>query len=204
MIKKISVGVMMQTNCYILYDEGTKEAIVIDPGYEDKDITDFICENGLKVNLIYLTHCHFDHIFGVDWLKKCINVPVVCLAEEKENLMNEDINLGKAIIQKAVMVTPDKVVADGDKIDVGNLKFKVLHTPGHTSGSSSLYGGGILISGDTLFKGTYGRCDLPTGSLYEMTKTLKEKIFKLPDNTVVYPGHGEITTIGAEKDDIEF
>lgn len=203
MIEKIPVGVLMQTNCYIVYDKDTKDAIVVDPGYEDNRITDFISKNNLKVKYIYLTHCHFDHIFGVKWLKKCVNAPVICLDKEKDNLMNEDINLGKAILQKPIVIIPDKVVAEGEEIDVGKLKFKVLHTPGHTSGSSSLYGEGILIAGDTLFNGTYGRCDLPTGNLYEMTKTLKEKLFKLPSNTIVYPGHGEETTIGNEKEDIE-
>ena len=98
----------------------------------------------------------------------------------------------------------DKVFFENDEIEVGNLNFKVIHTPGHTSGSSCLYGDGMLISGDTLFKGTYGRCDLPTGNIQDIVKSIKMKLYELPSNTVVYPGHGETTTISNEKQSEEY
>lgn len=202
MIKKISVGIM-PTNCYIVYDDKFKEALVIDPGYESEEITKFIKEEELNVKYIYLTHCHFDHIMGVDWLRNELKVPVACLDKEEDNIKDEDITMGKDIILKEITVVPDKIFFENDEIQVGTLNFKIIHTPGHTSGSSCLYGNGILISGDTLFKGTYGRCDLPTGNLYEIKKSIKTKLFELPNDTVVYPGHGETTTIGEEKQNEE-
>lgn len=203
MIKTISVG-MMPTNCYIVYDENLKEALIVDPGYESKEIVDFIKQKELKVKYIYLTHCHFDHILGAKWLKEQINTPIACLDKEEANIKDEDITMGKALLMKSIILNPDKVFFENDEIQIGNLVFKVIHTPGHTSGSSCLYGEGILISGDTLFKGTYGRCDLPTGNVYEIMKSIKTKLFELPDNTIVYPGHGESTIISHEKQDEYF
>lgn len=204
MIKKISVGNLIETNCYIIFDENTKDSMVIDPGEKSERITDFINENGLKVKYIYLTHCHFDHVMGALWLKEHVNAPIAILDREKDNLEDIDVNMGKAMGVTPICITPDKVFFEGDEIQIGELNFKVIHTPGHTSGSSSLYGEGILISGDTLFKGTYGRCDLPTGNLYEIVKSIKEKLYILPSDTVVYPGHGGETTIFNEMKTDEF
>lgn len=197
MIKCILTGIM-PTNCYILYDNDYKEAMVIDPGYEASEIVNFIKENGLKLKYIYLTHCHFDHIMGAAWLKEQIDAPISCLDKEKENCNDENITMGKVAILKSITVKINKVFFENDEIQIGNLNFKVIHTPGHTSGSSCLYGDGILISGDTLFNGTYGRCDLPTGNIQDIIKSIKTKLFTLPDSTIVYPGHGEATTIGKE------
>jgi len=203
MIKTIPVG-MMPTNCYVVYDETLKEALVIDPGDESEEIVKFIEENELKVKYIYLTHCHFDHILGANGLKNRLNVSIACLDKEEENIKDEAVTMGKTILLKEITLIPDKVFFENDEIQVGNLNFKVIHTPGHTSGSSCLYGDGMLISGDTLFKGTYGRCDLPTGNIYEIMKSIKIKLFALPDDTAVYPGHGETTIIGRERQNEEF
>lgn len=204
MVKKIPVGKIMETNCYIVFDEMTKEAIVIDPGYPDEAIVKFVEENNLKVMYIYLTHCHFDHILGAKWLKDRLKVPIACLDKEEANIKDENITMGKELIFESVTLTPDKLFFENDEIQIGNLNFKLIHTPGHTSGSSCLYGDGVLISGDTLFKGTYGRCDLPTGNLHEIIKSINTKLFELPADTVVFPGHGENTTIGTEKNNSEF
>lgn len=203
MIKSISVGIM-PTNCYIVYDNEEKEALIVDPGYESEDVVKFIEDNNLKVKYIYLTHCHFDHILGATWLKEQLNSPIACLDKEAENLKDENVTMGKEILSKAITVSPDKVFFENDEIEVGNLNFKVIHTPGHTSGSSCLYGDGMLISGDTLFKGTYGRCDLPTGNIQDIVKSIKMKLYELPSSTTVYPGHGEFTTIGNEKQSEEY
>ena len=203
MIKTISVG-MMPTNCYIIYDEKLKEALVIDPGCEEEEIIEFIEKNELKVKYIYLTHCHFDHVLGAKWLKDKLGGLIACLDKEEGNIKNEDITMGKSLLMKSITVNPDKLFFENDEIQVGDITFKVIHTPGHTSGSSCLYGDGVLISGDTLFKGTYGRCDLPTGNVSEIVKSIKTKLFELPNNTVVYPGHGETTTIGIEKMNEDF
>lgn len=204
MVKKIPVGKVIETNCYVVFDETTKDAIVIDPGDINEGIVKFVEDNELKVKYIYLTHCHFDHILGAKWLKEMLNIPIVCLDKEEENIKDEDITMGKALIFEPVTLIPDKIFFENDEIQIGKLNFKVIHTPGHTSGSSCLYGDGVLISGDTLFRGTYGRCDLPTGNLYEITKSINEKLLELPADTIVLPGHGENTTIGTERSNNEF
>lgn len=193
MIKQIKVGAL-HTNCYIIYDNG--EALVIDPGYIDEKISKFIDENKLKVKLIYLTHCHFDHMLGALWLKQIYGVDIACIDKETENLNNADVNLSLRMIGKKIAIKCDKSFCENDVISVGNLSFRVIHTPGHTSGSSSLYGDGILISGDTLFSDCFGRCDLPTSNFGQILKSVSEKLYVLPRETVVYPGHGDTTTIG--------
>lgn len=201
---KTFVGGELRENCYIVSDDNTKEALVIDPGYKEEGIYKFILENNLKVKYIYLTHCHFDHIYGASWLREKINAPILCLDKELENVQNEDVTMGKFVILESVTVNPDKVLSENDKIALGNLEFKVIHTPGHTSGSSCLYGNSMLFSGDTLFKNTHGRCDLPTGSLTSIINSIKQKLFNLPDDVVVYPGHGVPTTILEEKQNQDF
>lgn len=193
MIKQIKVGAL-HTNCYIIYDNG--EALVIDPGYIDEKISKFIDENKLKVKLIYLTHCHFDHMLGALWLKEMYGVDIACIDKETENLNNADVNLSLRMTGKKIAIKCDKSFCENDVINVGNLSFRVIHTPGHTSGSSSLYGDGILISGDTLFSDCFGRCDLPTSNFGQILKSVSEKLYVLPRETVVYPGHGDTTTIG--------
>lgn len=193
MIKQIKVGAL-HTNCYIIYDNG--EALVIDPGYIDEKISDFIDENKLKLKLIYLTHCHFDHMLGALWLKEKYGVNIACIDKEVENLNDADINLSLRMTGKKLTIECDKSFCENDVINVGNLSFRVIHTPGHTSGSSSLYGDGILISGDTLFSDCFGRCDLPTSNFSQILKSVSEKLYVLPKDTVVYPGHGDTTTIG--------
>lgn len=194
MIKTLKLG-PLQTNCYIFYDENSKEAIVIDPAYKDNEILDFISKNKLKVKFIYLTHCHFDHIGGVMWLKEELKLAVATYKEEEENLKDEEINMSKSFTGEIIKIVPDKLFFDNDEFTVGNYLFRVIHTPGHTSGSSSLYTDGNLFSGDTVFKNSFGRCDLPTGNLMEIRKSI-DKLSNLPPNTVVYPGHGDTTIVG--------
>ena len=201
---KTFVGGELRENCYIVYDDFTREAMVIDPGYKEEEICNFITENNLKVKYIYLTHCHFDHIYGANWLKSKINASIACLDEELTNIQNEDVTMGKVVILEAVTVKPDKVLSENEKINLGSLEFKVIHTPGHTSGSSCLYGNGILFSGDTLFKNAHGRCDLPTGNVTSIISSIRQKLFNLPDEVVVYPGHGATTTILEEKQNQDF
>ena len=194
MIKKLVVGALA-TNCYIIFDENTKEAMVVDPGYEDERIIEFIKEEELKVKYIYLTHCHFDHIEGAEWLKIKVNAPIISLNLEDENLKDININLSKPITGYGFSVICDKLLFENDEIEVGKYTFRVIHTPGHTSGSSSLYSEEFLISGDTIFSDTYGRVDFPTGNQNDMMKSIKNKLLLLPSETIVYPGHGESTTI---------
>ncbi|MDI6731644.1 MAG: MBL fold metallo-hydrolase [Candidatus Margulisbacteria bacterium] len=173
-IKTIKVG-ELQTNCFIVIDESTKDAVVIDPGDEAGKILAEL--KGLKVKKLIITHGHYDHVGAVKELKKRLRADV---------LMHPD---------DAWLFQPDVFVNDGDEINFGNLALKAIHTPGHTPGGICLYLDGHLFSGDTLFAGTYGRTDLPGGSEGLMAQSLK-KLAKLPPSTKVYPGHGGQTTIG--------
>lgn len=193
MIHKITIG-PLQTNCYIIYDEKTLQGMIVDPAYEDLKIINYIEQNNIKVEKIYLTHCHFDHISGVNWLKEKLNIPVIAFHVEEEGIKNKDINLSEYATGKEISVVCDKLVFENDEIEVGSIVFKVIHTPGHTSGSSCLYDGENLISGDTIFENTYGRTDLPTANQHQMLKSV-DKLLQLPSNTKVYPGHGENTTM---------
>lgn len=194
MIETIKVG-PLATNCYIVYDDKSKEAIVIDPGYEDDDIVEFIEKNELKLKYIYLTHCHFDHIEGANWLKNKFDAKVLTYFAEEENMKDSNVNLSKMMMGDPLLVKPDKLMFENDEIEVGSITFRVMHTPGHTSGSSALYDGENLFSGDTVFKDTFGRTDFPTGNMHEMIKTV-DRLLTLPSTTKVFPGHNEATMIG--------
>ena len=191
----------MPTNCYIVVDEDTKEAIVIDPGGEVEKIIDMIKIIGTKVKYIYLTHCHGDHIGVAENLRKYTNAKVLIYITESESLNNTDINLLDYIGMEPIYLEADSRVQDNDLIHIGNIEFKVIHTPGHTCGSTSLYCEkyNMLFSGDTIFSGTWGRTDLPTGSLKDMMNSITKKILTLPDDTIIYPGHGRLTMIQDEK-----
>lgn len=189
------------TNCYIICDDNTKETIVVDPaGDVDKIIeTINILEGNLKY--IYLTHCHGDHIGGVTELKSKMGGKILIHRFDAEGLNDKKINLTEIIDMPEIELEADSRIDDGDLLHIGELEFKVIHTPGHTQGSSSLYCNeeGLLISGDTLFRGTWGRTDLPTSNFFEIIDSITNKLMKLPDDTIVYPGHGKSTKIGEEK-----
>ena len=202
-LKRLKVDTTLgePTNCYIVEDEETKEAMVIDSGGEPDKIIEMLDIIEAKVKYIYLTHCHSDHIGAVATVKEKKGGKVLIHRDDADGLDNEDINLSETIDMGHIELEPDSRVDDGDLIHVGNIEFKVLHTPGHTQGSSSLYckKEGLLFSGDTLFRGTWGRTDLPTSSFEAIMKSITEKLMVLPDETVVYPGHGKSTLIMDEK-----
>jgi len=190
-----------ETNCYIIADEETKEAMVIDPGGEPEKIQEMIEILGVKIKYIYLTHCHGDHIGGVVKIKNNYNAKVLIHRKESENLNNPDVNLTKYIGMESIELEADSRVDDDDLIHIGNIEFKVIHTPGHTAGCSCLYSEKykMLFSGDTLFRGTWGRTDLPTGSMIDIMNSITDKLMTLPEDTIVYPGHGKSTMIREEK-----
>ena len=190
------------TNCYIIEDEETKETMVIDPGGEADKIIEML--NILEVDqikYIYLTHCHGDHFGGILELKEKKGGKVLIHREDAEGLYNKAISMTYYIGMEDIKLEADSRVDDGDLIHIGNLEFKVIHTPGHTKGSSCLYceSEGLLFSGDTLFRGTWGRTDLPTSSFVDIIDSITNKLTKLPDETIVYPGHGRITSIKEEE-----
>lgn len=202
-LKRIKVKTTLDqfTNCYIVQDEESKETIVIDPGGECDKILDMLQAINAKVKYIYLTHCHGDHIGAVNELREKTNAKVLIHRLDAEGLTNDKISLATYIGMEEVKIENFFRVDDNDLIHVGNLEFKVIHTPGHTKGGSSLYckKEKMLFSGDTMFRGTWGRTDLPTGSLEDIMKSITKKLLKLPDETIVYPGHGKSTMIREER-----
>lgn len=186
-IHTIKVG-DLATNCYILEDANSKEALVIDPGDEPSAIIDLLNHHQLKTKFIITTHGHFDHVGANRILKEKLNIPI---------LMHEADLFGLSIVDAPA---PDRFLKDGDQINLGKESFIVIHTPGHTPGGICLYNEKekTLFSGDTLFFGTYGRVDLPYSNEKEMAGSLK-RLLKLPPETIVYPGHGKPTTIGNEQ-----
>lgn len=177
-IKTIKVG-SLQTNCYIVIDESTQQALIIDPGDDAHKILPQI--KNLKVKYIIITHGHPDHFEALDDVKAATKATV---------LMHADDNW---------FIKPDQTINNNDKIQVGNIEFTVIHTPGHSKGGICLYTPGHLFSGDTLFWHTYGRTDLPGSSEAQMQASLK-RLGDLPDQTKVYPGHGYSSTIKEEKE----
>ena len=185
---KINTFIGEPTNCYIIYDQESKETMCIDPAGDVEKI-EYMIKEILKGNLkyIYLTHCHGDHIGGVTELKQRCGGKILIQREDSKGLNDKYINLSGII--------------DIPEIHLGNLEFKIIHTPGHTKGGSCVYceKEKCLFSGDTIFSGTWGRTDLPTSSREEIMQSITEKILKLPDETIIYPGHGKPTKIGEEK-----
>ena len=199
-----------QTNCYFVYREDSDQALVFDPADHGEKIEAALEQHGLHTAAILLTHGHFDHISGCEELKTAADafakergteqVKIYAGEAEKKFLLDTKNNLSKAM-GRPVTVMADVYLKDGEELDLDGIRIRVLATPGHTAGGVSYYfpEGGLLICGDTLFQESVGRTDFPTGSMSELVRSVKEKLFTLPEETVVYPGHGDSTTIGHEK-----
>lgn len=189
------------TNCYIIADEDKKEAMVIDPAGETNKILDMLKILDTNPKYIYLTHCHADHIGAVEELREKTNAKFLIHRVENENLRNPEVNLTSNLGIKNIELEADARVDEGDKLHVGDIELNVMHTPGHTNGGSSLYSKEhkLLFSGDTLFKGTFGRYDLPTGSKKDIMNSIENKLLKLPEDTLIYPGHGMSGIVSEEK-----
>lgn len=188
------------TNCYFVYHEGDNRVILFDPADRGDYIYTALKEKGFEVDTILLTHGHFDHIWGCSKLRQLSGAKVYALDAEEDLLMSSDLNASE-MAGRACVVKANGFFKDEEELEILGFKIKVLATPGHTKGSCCFYfkEDGVLISGDTLFEESVGRTDLPTGSFGELKRSL-EKLKPLPDETVVYPGHGNSTTIGHERD----
>ncbi len=197
-ISAVAVG-PIQSNCYIVWDEGSGDGIVIDPGGDEEKIVRIVEENGVRVGMIVCTHAHFDHVGGVSELKKKTGARVAIHRRDLEIFMHarhQGMLWGFAVEQPA---TPDLFLDEGDEIAVGGLRFAVLWTPGHSPGGICLFGEGVLFTGDTVFAGSVGRTDLPGGSADDLKKSFS-RIISLPAETGILPGHGPGSTVGEEKE----
>lgn len=198
-IGRMTLGVCA-TNCYFLYREGSSEVIFVDPGDRGADIYEALRGKGLSVAAILLTHGHFDHIWGAGKLRELSGAKIYALDAEKVVCQDAYVNVSAQAGRKAT-IDPDEWLTDGQELFLAGVSLKVIATPGHTIGSCCYYvpEAGFLVAGDTLFAGSVGRTDFPTGSMSKLIRSIKEKLFVLPDETKVYPGHGEETSIGEEK-----
>ncbi len=201
---KISYMVLgpYQTNTYIVWDEETKNAIVIDPSFTPENIQKAILELGVCVQKILITHAHVDHIAGLGFLReKHPKATVYMHAADLPYLKNRTFNLSDTVGLDLKCEPPDVLVKQGDHITMDSLDFEVLETPGHTPGGVSYYekNSGIVFTGDTLFQESIGRTDFPGGSMTTLIMSVKNQLFTLPDETYVLSGHGDPTTIEREK-----
>jgi glyoxylase-like metal-dependent hydrolase (beta-lactamase superfamily II) len=201
LILEILVVGSLQVNCYILGCEKTKEAVVIDPGDNSDRIARVLDEKGLKLKYIINTHAHFDHVGGNAGLKRKLKAQI--MLHEDDNFLFERLKKQADIFGYDVEQSPpaDILLKDNDKIRFGELELDVMHTPGHSPGGISLKINNVVFTGDTLFSRSIGRTDLPGGSYEHLIRSIKERLFTLDDKTIVYPGHGESSTIGQEKSD---
>ena len=192
---RISTWIGDDTNCYIIFDQKSKETMVIDPAGDVDKIVEIINVLQGKLKYIFLTHCHGDHIAGVTELKSKLGGKVLIHRDDSEGLNNKRINLTEFMNGlPEIEIDADSRLDDGDLIHLGDLEFRVIHTPGHTKGGASLYleSQKLLFSGDTLFRGTWGRTDLPTSDFNQIMESITKKLMVLPDDTIVYPGHRNI------------
>jgi hydroxyacylglutathione hydrolase len=206
MIHKILPVGPLQCNCSIIGDEATHEAMVIDPGDDIEDVLAIIRENKLDVKQIVITHAHIDHVGGAMKLRAQTGAPILLNQNDYALLKMLDVQATWIGVAAPGEVAIEASIADGESLRTGSLTANVLHTPGHTEGSVCLYfpTEKLLIAGDTLFARSIGRTDLPGGSFEKIMSSLRDRVLTLPDETVVIPGHGPRTTIGAEREENPF
>lgn len=198
-IGRMVIGIY-STNCYLLYYDESKECIVIDPADAGDEIYETLTKKGFSIQAIFLTHGHFDHIWGAKALQQSSGAKIYAFLDEKELCEDARLNVSEGA-GRAYTLTPDICVTDGEEIKVAGITCKVIATPGHTKGSCCYYfeDAGILVCGDTVFLESVGRTDLPTGSNSQLIRSIRERIFTLPDGVLLYPGHGDSTTVEHEK-----
>lgn len=188
------------TNCYLVYREGSREAIFIDPADYGQQIHQKMQERGFQVSAILLTHAHFDHMWGASELRRASGAKLYALDAEQPLCESAHANVSEWA-GRATTIKPNGYFKDGEEVTLAGISFQVIATPGHTAGSCCYYfkEAGFAVCGDTIFEESVGRTDFPTGSSSQLIRSIKEKIFTLPEDTVLYPGHGDSTTVEHEK-----
>jgi glyoxylase-like metal-dependent hydrolase (beta-lactamase superfamily II) len=195
-IGRIVVG-QLEVNCFVVSDEATSKALIIDPGDEVERISEAIDSGRLKPEFILCTHAHYDHVCAAGDLKKAYGAPLVMHEGEADTYASTRRLCVSWGYEPEDFPPPDRTVTDGETVTLGSLTFRVIHTPGHTPGGICLFGEDVLFTGDTLFRGSVGRTDLAGGDMQALLSSL-EKLLRLPAGTRVLSGHGEETTIGRE------
>ena len=200
MMRGIVVGVFAE-NCWIIGSQQTHEGIIIDPGDQAADILHLAGEMGLDIKVIANTHAHIDHILGVRGVQEATGAKFFLHPQELENARGS-VQAAAQMLGQSVEPPPepDALLAEGDEVEVAGVKLKVIHTPGHTPGSVSFYTDGMLFCGDTLFRGSIGRTDLPGGDYGQEMSSIVDRLLELPDDTIVLPGHMQETKIGIERE----
>ena len=189
----------LETGAYLVVDERSREALLIDPGLESESIYDVIHKERLQLSAIVNTHGHFDHVCGNAFFKAKTGAPVMIHPEDVP-LMHQAAQQALAFgFQVPAPPPADRLLNEGDEVTMGESRLQVFHTPGHTPGGICLYGEKVVFVGDTLFSGSIGRTDIPGGSYEILLSSIRSKLLSLPDETAVYPGHGPSTTIGEER-----
>jgi len=191
LIKKTVLG-NYQENAYIIINEETREAIIIDPGDEGKSLVSYLKGLNIKLQYILLTHGHLDHVGAVDEVREAFNIPAYISEADMKYIEKRKVAFGQ-------MKRADFFLKEGDDLAFGKMPIKIFETPGHSKGSLSYLIDGVLYAGDVLFQGSIGRTDLPGGEFNELISSIKDKLMKLPGNTRVMPGHGSETTLAQEK-----
>jgi glyoxylase-like metal-dependent hydrolase (beta-lactamase superfamily II) len=194
----------LQSNCYLVVDEASSRAVVIDPGMESGEVLETVRRKRLRLESVIVTHGHFDHVFSSALFKAETGAGVVMHPDDLPLLSEVPETARFFGVKASLPPQPDRLVREGDTISVGELSLRVLETPGHTPGSISLCADDAVFVGDALFAGSVGRTDLRGGSLETLLRSIHGKLLTLPDRTVVYAGHGPATSIGVERRDNPF
>jgi len=187
-------------NCYIVGDPADKDGLIIDPGWDPERIIAHAGKFGLNISKIVITHGHADHIGALDSIRNHYGIPVFIGRHDAAMITDPNANLSDFSGERFSAQPASQTLSDGDIVAVGRFSFRVLETPGHSPGSISLYGQGVVFTGDALFLGSIGRTDFPGGSYETLLQSIRSRLLTLPDDTIVYAGHGPDSTIGQERD----